>query len=325
MLFSRLPFVRHSLPASYLPLLGTRIPWPGAHRACRTSPSSATATPRTTTRWHRRASCTPDSGWATTRSTSSPRTPRPTPSGPGKRRRPTETDAGRRDRRQALAGSPPADNDLVVFCGDLNIVGGQRKHRQPFDDEWHDRFDVPGSGVLTDHLIDVWGRDQCKGAAPGTPVKRAGLRDPGFTAPSSTRRLAAPRLRVREQRRRTRRPAPSGRPRLSLVTVSGLGYLSDHKPLSADIHRRQDFNTPAKAEVLVAAPDDSRTDSLADGSVHWYRINEDGTYEIALWSAGDRAATRSFWTPTSPPPGRSSVARSESRRENGSCSPARRS
>lgn len=292
MVFSRLPFVRHSLPASYVPLLGTRIPvaWgaqgvPDVSFFCY---GAASDNDKSASKGVVHAGLQLGGDTLHVFASHTQADSKRSGENVGDREKQMHTVA---TVVEALAGNPPANNDLVIFCGDLNIVGGQRKHRQPFDGEWHDRFDVPGSGVLTDHLIDVWGRDQCKGAAPGTPVKRAGLRDPGITAPvvytPTQQRLDYVFVNLAGERVVQHLRVDHD---LSLVPVSGLGYLSDHKPLSADIHRRQAFNTPATAEVLVASPDESRTDWLSERSVHWYRINEDGTYEIDLSSASGRAS-----------------------------------
>ena len=64
------------------------------------------------------------------------------------------------------------------------------------------------------------------------------------------------------------------------LTVS----FSDHSPLGIDLFREQPRQHPQRAKELRPSPGDGDDNDLFDALVRWYRINEDGTYAIKLWS-----------------------------------------
>jgi hypothetical protein len=178
---------------------------------------------------------------------------------------------------QDCAGRPPF-GDEVFFLGDLNINGGQANLAVgPEAQEWHDRFVAPGP--LSASLVDAWGRVQCTG--------EPGLRDRGVTAPvvyqpkeqrldyffrSATSRLAVQHLYVDY----ALAEVPPG--------IDGVSYLSDHRPLGADLNHPLPHCTPVDAMVLpIDAAGMSRdSDTRQPGGVKWYRFGEQGTYEFRV-------------------------------------------
>ena len=183
------------------------------------------------------------------------------------------------EQRVKEAVADRADDDLFLLLGDLNVPGGQELvPLDPTTTEWGELFGAGGpAGRL---LIDTWGREQAVGAP--------GLRDPGTTASVD---YAPPRQRLDYALRNPRSPiaaqhvyvdhavetAPAG-----LVGVAS--KLSDHSPLGIDLFREQPDNAPQRAKELRPAPGDGDDNDLFDALVRWYRINEDGTYAIKLWS-----------------------------------------
>lgn len=182
---------------------------------------------------------------------------------------------------EKCVGPPPFDQE-VFFLGDLNINGGQSL--VPINgntQEWHDRFDTPG-GLLSDHMMDAWGRVQCAGAP--------GLRDRGTTAPtvyppseqrldyffrSATSGLAVQHLYIDYDLA----TVPPG--------IDGVSYLSDHRPLGADLKAPETHSTPAGARPSVTDPNGSfrDQDNRRPAGVKWYRFDEKGTYEFRVDSA----------------------------------------
>jgi endonuclease/exonuclease/phosphatase family metal-dependent hydrolase len=192
----------------------------------------------------------------------------------GDRRKQMEA-VGRFIERQV--GGPPFAEE-VFFLGDLNIVGHAENVVTTPPPEWARLFARP-TGVLSEHLVDLWGRFQC----PGPVGQRS---DPGFTADavyepvrqrldyvfaSATSRLVAQHVRIDRQL-----ADPGGR----------TNYLSDHQPLRADFHEAKPYRSPATAFDVEDFPDFSHSDSLTAGRVQWYRVDSAGTYDIHLEFTG---------------------------------------
>lgn len=169
----------------------------------------------------------------------------------------------------------------AFFMGDLNVFGEQAgTARDGF--EWKEYFGSLGS-LLSDYMVDLWGRRQCVGAP--------GLRDPGFSATvrylpqeqrldyvfaSSSSRLAAQHLMIDYGLAQV----PPGHKDVS--------YLSDHRPLRLDLARPRANSTPQGA-LVVAFPALPMLPLFADlnqwlieGQVKWYRFNAPGTYDFFL-------------------------------------------
>jgi hypothetical protein len=177
---------------------------------------------------------------------------------------------------------PPPFGDEVFFLGDLNINGGQANLTPaPETKEWRERFVNPG--LLSDSVVDAWGRAQCTGE-PG------GLRDPGTTAPvvyappeqrldycfrSTTTHLAVQHLYIDYDLA----TVPPG--------IDGVSYLSDHRPLGSDLNLPQPHCTPVDALVAVVdlAGNFRNMDARRAAGVKWYRFNQKGTYEFRVDSA----------------------------------------
>ncbi len=176
---------------------------------------------------------------------------------------------------------PAPFSEEVFFLGDLNIHGGQSQAAaEPATREWKEQFATPGL-PLCDHLVDGWGRYQCTGGP--------GLRDRGTTAPavypppeqrldyffrSATSGLTVQHLYIDY----ALATVPPG--------VDGVSYLSDHRPLGADLNRPQPNSTPP--EALSCVPDTngmySDSDYRLPGGVKWYRFDLKGTYEFKVAS-----------------------------------------
>lgn len=175
----------------------------------------------------------------------------------------------------------------VFFMGDLNVFGEQAATaRDGF--EWKTYFGSLGS-LLSDFMVDLWGRRQCVGAP--------GLRDPGFSATvryppqeqrldylfaSSSSRLAAQHLMIDYDLAQV----PPGHKDVS--------YLSDHRPLRLDLARPRANGTPHGALVVTfPAPPAlplfvDRDQWLIEGQVKWYRFDTAGTYDFFLVQNGPR-------------------------------------
>ena len=178
---------------------------------------------------------------------------------------------------ESCVGPPPFSQE-VFFLGDLNINGGQINVAvTPDTQEWREHFVEPG--LLSDHILDAWGRHQCTGAP--------GLRDRGTTAPTV---YAPPEQRLDYLfRSRTSGLAvqhlfidydlasvPPG--------IDGISYLSDHRPLGSDLNLPQPNCTPAEALVSLvdAAGNFRHHDFRRPAGVKWYRFEEKGTYEFRV-------------------------------------------
>lgn len=133
--------------------------------------------------------------------------------------------------------------------------------------------------MLSDDLVDAWGRFQCVGAP--------GLRDRGTTAPtvyappeqrldyffrSATSTLAVQHLYIDYELS----SVPAG--------INGVSYLSDHRPLGCDLNVPQSNCTPPEALVAVvnAAGHFRNHDSRPPAGVKWFRFDAKGTYEFRV-------------------------------------------
>jgi Endonuclease/Exonuclease/phosphatase family len=185
---------------------------------------------------------------------------------------------------QSIGEAPPFSKE-VFFLGDLNIVGhgDQNEDAHPADPaepdpEWTELFGKPAAPMFG-QLVDRWGRDQCPGGLSGRT-------DPGFTAdvvyPPYRQRLdyvftsASSQLAVQHLRIDRELADPHG----------AMKYLSDHHPLRADFHQITPNCTPATAFPVPDVVDFSRSASLFDGSVKWFRFDIPGTYDVALQHHG---------------------------------------
>jgi hypothetical protein len=129
------------------------------------------------------------------------------------------------------------------------------------------------------HMRDVWSREQCRGAPD--------LRGTGTTAPtvyvpseqrldylfqSATSKLAVQHLFIDYDLA----AVPPGIDRVS--------YLSDHRPLGADLNSPQPHCTAADAlRANVDAAGNYRDhDYRNPGGTKWYRFDEKGTYEFRV-------------------------------------------
>jgi endonuclease/exonuclease/phosphatase family metal-dependent hydrolase len=185
---------------------------------------------------------------------------------------------------KACAGGLPFPEE-TFFMGDLNI-SGEGAATYVDGREWQDTFLQLGR-VVSDYAVDTWGRRQCTGAP--------GLRDPGFSAT----------VRYPPQEQRLDYVVQSMSSGLAaqhvmidhdLATVppghDEVSYLSDHLPLRIDLARPRANSTPADA-LRLAFPAPPATayvtddDYVFDGQVKWYRFDEPGTYDFAVWSDQD--------------------------------------
>ena len=183
---------------------------------------------------------------------------------------------------KACCGDPLTEDTFV--CGDFNVFGEQQNDNVAIA-EWATYFAHPGHD-LTDQLTDLWGVHQ----APGAP----GARDRGHSAsvrypPQSQRldywlgattpQLAAQHLSIDYELSEV----PPGHEDVS--------YISDHKPLRIDLARPRPNSTPESAH-RVGPPTPPPTwpmfaddpQWLIEGQVKWYRFDEKGTYDFALWN-----------------------------------------
>lgn len=183
------------------------------------------------------------------------------------------------EKRVAEATADRAADDLHLLVGDLNVPGGQDAVAlDGITAEWGALF--AGAGPAARLLIDTWGREQAVGAP--------GLRDPGTTAsvdyPPPRQRLdyvlRNPLSPIAVQHVYVDHALETAPPGLAGVASK----LSDHSPLGVDLFRVLPDNAPQRARQLTPSPDDSDDNTLQDAQVRWYRIDEDGTYAIRLWS-----------------------------------------
>jgi hypothetical protein len=182
---------------------------------------------------------------------------------------------------------PGPYEEEILFCGDLNVQGFP--DADGLRPEWKALFDTPGSS-LTDVLQDAWTFEQCPGALVVGSTPLPDDCDPGLT--TQGQRLD---YMLRPRRYPTRMVAQHIHvPHAVAQAVSPANptlYTSDHRPLSIDLHRRLRHNTALTAEKLdltVDAPQTERADTLTEGAMHWYRIDEPGGYGFALVRGLDR-------------------------------------
>lgn len=189
---------------------------------------------------------------------------------------------------EVTAGSGTAN---VFAMGDFNVCGGQQAVAlDQFTEEWGALFLTAGS-LWSDRLIDVWGREQCVGAAAALPPGAlAGLRDPGPTA-NVVYPPAEQRLDYLFRNAGSAMVAQHVYVDHALATVKpgvdGVSYLSDHRPLGCDLHRRMQDNAPNLAKLADADPDFTDVNKLVPGQVRWYRFDRLGTYEFRVLSNND--------------------------------------
>jgi hypothetical protein len=178
---------------------------------------------------------------------------------------------------ESCVGPPPFDQE-VFFLGDLNINGGQIDNAKTLDiKEWRDRFVEPG--LLSDHMLDAWGRYQCTGDL--------GLRDRGTTAPTV---YAPPEQRLDYLFRSTTTGLAVQHLYIDYDLgsvqpgINGVSYLSDHRPLGSDINRPQANCTPPDAllSVVDANGNFRNEDTRQPAGVKWFRFEEKGTYEFRV-------------------------------------------
>lgn len=181
---------------------------------------------------------------------------------------------------RGCVGGFPASGE-VFFMGDLNIMGELHDDAHP-SAEWARTFDRPGR-LLTDDLVDLWGRRQCTG--------KKGLRDPGISAtvryhPQEQRLdyiagsvasgLAAQHMMIDHDLA----TVPPGHPDVS--------YVSDHLPLRLDLAFPRPFSTPHEARIVLPQSLFIDTQWILEGQVVWYRFDKPGTYDFRLTDGEDR-------------------------------------
>ncbi len=183
------------------------------------------------------------------------------------------------EQRVKEATADHADHELHILLGDLNVPGGQEQVAlDATTQEWGGLFTAGGPAGRM--LIDTWGREQAVGAP--------GLRDPGTTAsvdyaPPRQRldyALRNPNSAIVAQHVYVDHAVEKAPPGLDGVASK----LSDHSPLGIDLFAEHPDNAPQRARLLKPDPDDQDDNELFDALVRWYRIEEDGTYAIKLWS-----------------------------------------
>jgi endonuclease/exonuclease/phosphatase family metal-dependent hydrolase len=194
-----------------------------------------------------------------------------------------------------MAGGPPFKEE-VLFCGDFNVNG--LKDPGGARPEWTALFNSPASH-FTKELFDPWVHEQRAQdlAHPGQPLP---IEDPGAT--THQQRL--------DYMLRTG-PSPSFPARLAtqhmaiafdIAQASGSAapnaYTSDHLPLRIDLNMKRDHNTVWTAEPLVfgSSPDVIAEGVVTEGEMHWYRIDRQGGYGIAL-TAGPPNVAFEVYTP----------------------------
>ena len=143
---------------------------------------------------------------------------------------------------------------------------------------------------LTDVLQDAWTFEQCPGALVVGSTPLPDDCDPGLT--TQGQRL--------DYMLRTRRyPDRMVAQHINIAhsvsqavdPTNPTLYTSDHRPLSIDLHRRLRHNTALtaeKVELTVDDPETERSDTLTEGAMHWYRIDEPGGYGFALTRGENR-------------------------------------
>lgn len=174
--------------------------------------------------------------------------------------------------------------EQTVVLGDFNVVGALADDElvppPAWEREWRAWADTRGASWRED-LIDVWGRDQCRGGADGAT-------DPGFTARTN---YDPPRQRLDYAFRST-----FGRSSHAVQHVwvdhdvadpprGGRDpFLSDHRPLGLDLAPAGDMNSVATAHrAPIGFDDDTIVEGwLPVGQVAWVRFDVPGTYDMAV-------------------------------------------
>lgn len=196
------------------------------------------------------------------------------------------------------AVTPVNDPLDVVVVGDFNIEGMFRDYRK-LPDEWQSHFGRPG-GSQASVLWDAWIWEQAPGYAHGlgpiTPITYP--TDLGVTA--ETNQVPAERrydycLLRPDARSRQRQVQHLFIDRsLSRPTLKS-NYLSDHQPLGIDLQiPDMGAMSALQAHPVILTPDVPggptnrfrQEGHLSTGVIHWYRIDETGTYDMSVVSAG---------------------------------------
>ncbi|MCB8823321.1 endonuclease/exonuclease/phosphatase family protein [Microvirga rosea] len=174
----------------------------------------------------------------------------------------------------------------VILCGDINIDGMQ--HTGGPRSEWKERFATSGSS-FTDELWDMWHREQCPGdPSSGTPLPD--FFDRGATIPEQRLdyfvmpapfpgRLVAQHICIPYEVAAGSNTNPPN------------NYTSDHMPLSLDLFPARLHNSALTAEpVLFPTADQTVSDLLVEGEMHWYRIDEAGGYAFRMVNGSERVS-----------------------------------
>ena len=188
---------------------------------------------------------------------------------------------------EGMVGEPGPWHEEILFCGDLNVQGvADAAGTRP---EWHSLFEDFNS-PLTKFLQDAWDFEQCPGRAALGETPLPADCDRGYSTIGQRldymirpvhhpEKLVAQHIRIAHDVAQA--AAPGGQ------TL----YTSDHRPLSIDLNERAEHNTVLTAEQLsftVDQPEVQSSDTLLDGRMHWYRIDDPGGYGFALTSGADK-------------------------------------
>ena len=194
---------------------------------------------------------------------------------------------------ETMVGKPPFSEEVLV-CGDLNINAASSSQAEKA--EWWQTFDTPGQ-PFTDHLHDVWHREQCPGrhlpggGSPSLPKAKDGQPvlswmpedcDPGKTILSGRLDYML-------------RPAQDFPARLTTQHVAiarevadpnpATQHTSDHYPLRIDLAPRHVRDTPGRADPLSFADDADDTvvaGKLGPGEMQWWVVDRPGGYGFAV-------------------------------------------
>lgn len=199
---------------------------------------------------------------------------------------------------RANAQNPVPDRHDVIVMGDFNIEGMLRDYSK-LPDEWVTHFQRPG-GTLDGALWDAWVWEQAPGEAP-KPSLFPALRPRDLGVSVESNQTPA------ERRYDYCLLRPDTLPRLRQVQhlyidralcalTEQVNYLSDHRPLGIDLHLPDTGAMSApQAHPVVLVPvligdTPSRFEAsdqfLREGVVHWYRLDENGTYDFSVHSPG---------------------------------------
>lgn len=199
--------------------------------------------------------------------------------------------------RKHAIGPVPDPHDIIVM-GDFNIEGMFRNyHKLP--DEWQKHFGRPG-GSQESVLWDAWIWEQAPGYAHGLgpilPITYP--TDLGVTAETNQtpaeRRYDYCLLRP-DAFSRQRQVQHLFIDRALSRTTKKHNYLSDHQPLVVDLHipdlgaksALQALPVVLTPDIPGGTPNRFRSDGfLSEGIIHWYRLDEEGTYDLSVVSGG---------------------------------------